>query len=164
MKIIFFDVDGVLNCESTEKGVRSKSRCGSFTGIDKDKVKRLATIVEKTNAKLVLISDWKIGWEPFKRYDKALNPHAKYLDDHLKRKGDLYIIDKTEDEEPDLRGSGIKNWLSRHPDVTDWIVLDDTYFSDYFDSNIVEHLILTDPIVGLTDENVEAAIKILNNY
>ena len=156
MKIIFLDIDGVLNCNT------SKSRCGDFIGIDKDKVKRLASIVEQTNAKLVLISDWKIGWEPFKRYDKVENPHAKYLDDHLERKGKLYLIDKTRESNLNLRGSGIRDWLTKHPDVTAWVILDDYAFSDYSDIDIVSHIIYTDPATGLTDNDVAEAINILN--
>ena len=39
MKLIFLDIDGVLNCAI------SKSRCFGCLGIDDDKVKRLKTIV-----------------------------------------------------------------------------------------------------------------------
>lgn len=50
MKIIFLDVDGVLNCQN------SKSNCYGIMGIDDDKVSRLRKIVECTDAKIVLIS------------------------------------------------------------------------------------------------------------
>ena len=92
MKAIFLDIDGVLNNFSTDKQTRSKSRCGALIGIDKDKVKRLAKIIEKTNAILILISSWKMGWEPKGNYTVDRfnsNYHAKYLDNHLKKKGKL---------------------------------------------------------------------------
>ena len=56
MKIIFLDVDGVLNCKS------SKSRCGGFLGIDDSKVKLLKEIIDITGAKIVLSSSWRYGW------------------------------------------------------------------------------------------------------
>ena len=56
MKVIFLDIDGVLNNEY------SKTRAPSgVIGIDGDKVKRLRKIVESTGAKLVLTSSWKTG-------------------------------------------------------------------------------------------------------
>ena len=51
MKAIFLDIDGVLNCNGVNGKGRSKSRCGAFLGIDKDKTQRLAKIVRETNAK-----------------------------------------------------------------------------------------------------------------
>lgn len=55
MKVIFLDIDGVLNC------VTSKSYCGMYVGVDADKIRRLARIVEETGAKIVLSSDWRDG-------------------------------------------------------------------------------------------------------
>ena len=50
MKIIFLDIDGVLNCSE------SKSECLGYTGIDTVRIKRLKRIIEETNAKIILIS------------------------------------------------------------------------------------------------------------
>lgn len=124
--VIFLDVDGVLNCDT------SKSRCGIYFGIDKDKVKRLASIVEATSADIILTSTWKIGWcrNPSPGYilsfdtptfDKA----AKYLNNHLWKKGKLIIKDKTKERDLKYRGTGIRNYLEKHPEITGWVVLDD---------------------------------------
>ena len=42
--VIFLDVDGVLNCETSKSYVITEDG-RVLTGIDKDKVKRLASIV-----------------------------------------------------------------------------------------------------------------------
>lgn len=47
MKIIFLDIDGVLNYEN------SKSK------VEEEKVKLLKEIVDKTGAEIVLSSDWR---------------------------------------------------------------------------------------------------------
>lgn len=169
-KAIFLDIDGVLNAYGTDKENRSKSRCGNCIGIDKDKVKRLSKIVQKTNAILILSSSWKIGWEPkgkyivdrYDIYNTANNYHAKYLDNHLKKKGGLVITDKTREKNLYYRGMGIKAYLFLHPEITDWIVLDDEIFIDFKERGIIPHLVKTDPIWGLTDDDAEAAIKMLN--
>ena len=77
MKVIFLDIDGVLNCQS------SKSSCHGMVGIDNDKVKRLKEIVKATGAKMVLISTWKTDWQKEKETEhiplsvlKTLYPSA----------------------------------------------------------------------------------------
>lgn len=169
MKAIFLDIDGVLNCNGVNGKGRSKSRCGAFLGIDKDKTQRLAKIVRETNAILILTSSWKIGWEPKGNYtvdetniySYSSNYHAKYLDNHLKKKGKLVITDKTRERNLNYRGMGIKEYLIRHPEITKWIVLDDDIFIDYQERKILPHLVQTDCNYGLTDDDAEAVIKML---
>ena len=159
MKVIFLDIDGVLNC-STSKSFCHDDLCGIIHGIDSDKVKRLAKIVEATNAKIVLSSDWRVGWE--KHYMTRKPSHAKYLDNHLKKKGNITIFDKTPLFHSGYwRGEEILTYLRSHPDITNYVILDDTLFEDFSDKEISEHLVLTDHKVGLTDGGVEKAIKIL---
>ena len=50
MKVIFLDIDGVLNEE------KSRSRCVGYKGIDDKKAENLAKIVRATDAKIVLVS------------------------------------------------------------------------------------------------------------
>lgn len=161
MKAIFLDIDGVLNNFNTNKKYRSKSRCRGLIGIDKDKVKRLAKIVQETNSILILTSSWKIGWELKLSEINTLNYHAKYLNNHLKRKGNLFITDKTREYNLNYRGKGIQSYLIKHPEITEWIVLDDEIFIDYEREGIMPHLIQTNSDLGLTNEDTDAAIKML---
>lgn len=159
MKVIFLDIDGVLNCD-TSKSYCHDDTCGIIVGIDSDKVKRLAEIVNATDAQIILSSDWKDGWNKY--YTGRKPSHIKYLDNHLYKKGKLIIKDKT----PDIgkgwnRGEEILLYLKAHPDIDNYVILDDTFFDDFIIKEIEEHLILTDYKVGLTDENVQSAIKIL---
>ena len=71
MKVIFLDVDGVLNTKY------SKSRCGRFIGIDKDKVAQLKRIVDETDAEIVLSSTWRLGYNKDGHF---LQEHGVYLD------------------------------------------------------------------------------------
>lgn len=56
MNYIFFDVDGVLN--GTDEN-------GKFLDaeVHKDKVERLARLAKKTNAKIIMSSCWRNGWD-----------------------------------------------------------------------------------------------------
>lgn len=152
-KVIFLDIDGVLNCQS------SKSKCAGFIGVDNSKVKILKEIVDKTNAKIILISSWKNNWEKDKdiiRYD------GKYLDKKLKKQG-LYILDKTKDSGSN-RGEGIYNFIKEN-NVKYWVVIDDVIFYDYRKYGINDHLVKTEFYKddgGLQEKHIKIVINILN--
>lgn len=153
MKVIFLDVDGVLNWAGSE----SRSPNG-FVGVDDSRVKRLAKIVEHSNAAIVLVSTWKEEWD---HNIENCSADCKYLVKKLARRG-LRIIAKTTDQMSD-RGRGIAEWLDRHGEhVEAWIVLDDDAFADYETYGIMPHLVKTSfGDHGLTDEHVVQAIQML---
>jgi len=152
MKVIFLDVDGVLNFAKSE--ARSPS---GYIGIAEACVKRLRKIVDQTNAKVVLTSTWKKEWS---MNLEECTPEGVYLTKKLVRHG-IHILSKTTDGIVN-RGEGIHNWLLQHDNVTNWIVLDDDIFSDYEQFQIYPHLVLTEFSTGLQDEHVTQAIQLLN--
>ena len=89
MKLIFLDVDGVLNRVQTK--AQAPSGC---TGIETELVKNLAKIVNETNALIILTSDWKVGWEAV---SVCCSEDAKYLNEMLAKEG-LQIVGKTYDD------------------------------------------------------------------
>ena len=74
MKVIFLDIDGVLNGNSYFTGALVKLKMRKLFrfiekkfnrdlyGVHKDKVRRLAKIVHKTGAKVVMSSSWRDGY------------------------------------------------------------------------------------------------------
>ena len=135
MKIIFLDVDGVLN---------SVQDNFSWT-IESDKhLILLACIVRRTNAKIVVSSSWR---------------NCSLLDTLKKRLNDfsMSIYDKTKDIGE--RGLEIKDWLDNHNDIESFVILDDEDFDikSYFPNNFVK----IDEEVGLQKEDVEKCIHIL---
>lgn len=159
MKIIFLDVDGVLNCRGT------KARCEGFTGIDKKKVALLKQIIDSTDAKVVLSSTWRLGY--VKSYDgyNEMQHSRKYLERKL-REQDIFVYDVTPDHGKMgyHRPEEIYDWLNQHDDVTNIVIMDDEDFlwsehnmdmywveSSYVDCN-----------GGINQEHVDKAIHILN--
>lgn len=139
MKIIFLDVDGVLNSEQDRF---------SWT-IESDKhLILLACIVRRTDAKIVVSSSWR---------------NCGLLDTLKTRLNDfsMSIYDKTCYSEHGIRGLEIKEWLDNHSDVESFVILDDEYFDikSYFPNNLVK----TNTKVGLQKEDVEKCIAILSN-
>lgn len=157
MNTIFLDIDEVLNCDT------SKSYCGQYVGIDKDKTQILSHIVKETDSEIILTSTWKVGWEPYRHYNSELYPEAKYLDNHLKKKGDLKILNKTREKNLLDRGTGIVTYLHIHPEIKNYVILDDEIFPDFnkFPNKIFPHLVQTNTHIGLTEKDAELAIKIL---
>ena len=154
IKVIFLDVDGVLNDSKCNARV-----CSSLIGIRDRLVKNLAAIVEATDAVIVLTSSWKSEWHR-NTFARDQPDMGKYLQNKL-AKQHLYILDKTKDD-GDNRGEGIQRWLANHPSVTNWIVLDDDIFPDYYAQGIIPHLIHTSfRNGGLTTKHAERAIAIL---
>ena len=160
MKLIFLDIDGVLN------DIDSKSRCGIFKGIDDDKVQRLKQIVDATDARIVLTSTWKTHWDKNK---DLIEDMGNYLNRKFKKQG-LRVIDKTTDDGIH-RGAGIINYINNfHTEVESWIVIDDEYFCDYKELDIISHMIKTvffdcyntNGSGGLQDLHVKLAIELLN--
>lgn len=155
MKVIFLDIDGVLNEE------KSRSRCCGYLGIDDKKVENLAKIVEETNAKIVLISTWKDDWR--KTYKAHQGMMANYLDRKLKKQG-LVALDKTKSIDKHgfhfSRGEGILQYLADNK-VEKYVILDDNQFN-YDSCGLSDYYIKTDAYNGgLTEELAVKAIKLL---
>ena len=156
MKVVFLDVDGVLNYESCH------DKFGEYLGVVDECVARLAEIVFSCSppAAIVLTSSWKELWDHQPINSKELDPMAKYLVDKLRKHG-LHLTARTEEKNPMQRGMGIQGWMRKVGNIDGWVVLDDEVFGDYEERGIMSHLVKTSNGVGLSDRGVEKAIKIL---
>ena len=156
MKVIFLDIDGVLNEEN------SRSRCCGYKGIDDKKVGNLAKIVKATGAEIVLISTWKDDWRKTDKRHQGMM--ANYLDRKLAKQG-LTVLDKTESVDKSSgfhlsRGEGILQYLSTHS-VEKYVILDDYQF-DYDGCGLTGNYVKTDNNNGgLTEELAHKAIGFL---
>ena len=129
MKVIFLDVDGVLNSDKFFDNNIDNSY------IDEKTVRLLKKAVEETGAKVVVSSSF--------RYTRSFGK----VQEILLKNG--ITFDKTPflDNE---RGKEIKQWIDEHSkiskelkassEVEDYVVLDDEIFDD-FDEEILSHLI-----------------------
>ena len=152
MKVIFLDIDGVLNTPSSE------NRCGEYIGIDDDKVERLKQIVEKTKAEIVLISTWKKYWRKEDKLKPLQDYSANYLDEKLAKQG-LKAIDKTKDKADGRylsRGESILEYVYRN-NVKKYIILDDCQF-DYDGCYLTDCLIKTKKAEGLTKADRKSVV------
>lgn len=160
--IIFLDIDGVLNSNFWNENHQKEISDGTL--IDAEKIGLLASLVHKTDAKIILHSGWRF-W--FDSQLKPLRREAERLVEMLAKEG-LEIAGIT----PDLTTEEIKKtkkfslvkaeeilaWLKSHRDVRGWVVLDDL---DLHNTLIEKHQVKMNSMVGLTPEETVMAEKIL---
>ena len=111
MKVIFCDVDGVLNNEKT----RGHSPSG-YTGVSNDLIRNLKKIVDQTDARIVLSSDWRLVKD-----DPEHGKDYRYLERKLLVVGHLSICDHTDDISWSKRGREICKYVEDHPEEYDRI-------------------------------------------
>lgn len=164
-KIIFLDIDGVLNSNNWYVYIHDTPCDDSRPNfidpdIDYRAVDRLNEIIKNTGAKIVLSSSWRVGdeliWERIKtRLNRA--GIAREL-----------IIDRTPsyNQIGCVRGNEILHWikthydeLGSHLDYKNYVIIDDDIDMLLYQKY---NFINTSFWDGLTDEHVKEAIKILN--
>ena len=140
MKVIFLDIDGVLN------NARSNEESLTFPSIDEDNLQHLKRTIDATNASIVLTSTWKEDYQDNDAIRSFINEKVP-------------VFDTTHDKILN-RGKGILNYLSAHRDVEGFVVLDDEAY-DFVECGLVDHCVKTSYGCGLTEMDAERAIRIL---
>lgn len=145
--VVFLDVDGVLNSHRTVQ----KTPDG-YKGIDDSRVEILAKTIEKMGGgDIVLSSDWK-------ELDPTDDDYL-YLEKKLEKYG-LEISSHTKDQLYD-RGAGILAYLREHPEIEEYVILDDCRFDFENEKKLWERLLLTDGIERAESASHTPAIEAL---
>lgn len=141
MKILFLDVDGVLNRQSL-----LTADAATFVLCPKA-CARLKVLIKKTGAKVVLSSSWRLS-----------EPHVAFLREHG-------VMDEVHEDwctkefsGKCMRGFEIDEWLSRHPEVKRYAIVDD------YDGILPKqrrYFIRTSFVLGLQDRHVTRLVAIL---
>ena len=147
IKVIFLDVDGVLNSRKTERTTKN-----GYTFVGVRHLKNLKQIVAATGAKVVLSSDWR-----YDRDDPGHNSDFLELRDELRKYG-IEFYGFTPEFLGAHRGAEIDAWLVEHPEVESFVILDDR--SDIEPNK--GHWVRTTMSRGLDIKETEDAIRILN--
>lgn len=140
MKVIFLDVDGVLN------------HGNSKIKVEDDKIQFLKQIIDETGAKIVLSSDWRF-WLGTDDRDVAL------LQEKLKGIG-AEIVSSTPNSKHGYRGAEIYQWINEWQGETidKFVILDDRDDIKPYMNKFVQ----TSFNLGLQEKHVRKAIQLLN--
>ncbi|HEY0708182.1 MAG TPA: HAD domain-containing protein [Polyangia bacterium] len=147
MKIIFLDIDGVLNDRSRDPAAESSS-------FDRAAVARLNRVLATTGAKLVLSSSWRYvildGTMTLGGFDFLLRTHGMAQES---------LIGVTcEDEVVPGRAAQIRRWLDQHGPCGVWAAVDD---HDLALGEDAWRQVRTQWELGLTDADADRLIEIL---
>jgi hypothetical protein len=176
VKVLFLDVDGVLNSAAFLARVE-----GSFARgpdwvhmLDAEPCARLERVLAATGAKIVLSSSWRHhvdaglmtvmlrrrGVEAAEVVD--MTPHFVRVNncnmqrsrcaEPLRRSTLIFAPDEYGE-----RGHEIQRWLTLHPEVTEFAIVDDN--SDM--AHLRDRLVLTSWGTGMLDEHADALIATL---
>ena len=142
MKVLFLDIDGVLNRDTTEEKLGPEFGIyASFMGIDAKLRDMLRNWLDAhPNVDVVLSSTWRLD---------------ERMAAEVRRQG-IDFIDVTRNLKN--RATEIDEWLSRHPQVTHYAILDDIrQFSAVQQIRFVQ----TSYVHGLREKNLKAIEVIL---
>lgn len=117
--------------------------------LDDGAIDLLKTIVESTNSEIVLSSSWRWYKESREKIKEQLQKHnLKFID-----------ITPTRTDKTLKREEEIQIWLDSHPEVVNYVILDDEKISC---ESMKKHHVKTTFSRGLTIESAQTAIEILN--
>lgn len=135
MKVLFLDIDGVLN------RVGTRERYHGFMGIDPVLASKVRKIILDTDAAIVLTSTWRYFQDGREEVDR-----------HVCR-----TFDVTPTADTGFRGEEVKMWLDQHPEVTRYAIVDDD--TDFYAD---QPLFATNWQTGITDEVAQQVAEFLN--
>lgn len=157
MKVIFLDFDGVITTP--------KSKCK----LDPERMALLGRILDATDAKIVISSSWRrysleetikhitdasnffVGGNPFPYPEAVVGVTERMYS---------FCYPNNERHFGLPRGCEIEHYLNQHSNIDSYVIIDD-------DQDMLlcqaENFVHTDGEIGLTEDDVEKAIKILNN-
>ncbi len=158
-KYLFLDIDGVLNTGQYSNYLVENGLCETDADgylFDPDAVEWLEYIIEKTDAKIIITSTWRldgdmqalwrnrdlagevIGITPTLLREKGVGKFSCWFDD---------------------RGMEVEAWLQDNAiDPYKYAILDD---EDGYLPSQSEHLVLTNPMTGITEDVADKVISIL---
>jgi hypothetical protein len=144
-RIVFLDVDGVLNVPTTGYDAYAEG-----INIEPAKLPLLKYLVDFTNAEIVLSSSWR-------SHRSSCEDIGQVLGDY----GMVYRNCTPDYKGATIRGEEISAWLSIQNERENirYVILDD-YPPLHFCGH-EKHLVTVDPQKGLTESDVDKAVKIL---
>lgn len=155
-KILFLDVDGVLNTDSMFAQQTGDDATGTYKLCDK-RIAMLNAMLEAVGAKVVLSSSWRRSAS-----------HVAFLEEQgaLKHKHEDWRTGESPVRDLDTgaylhheRGREVAEWLSRHPEVTQYAIIDDL---EGFLPEQNRYMVRTSSYFGLGKKHIRVLTRLLS--
>ncbi len=151
MKIIFLDFDGVITTYD------------SGWTISVEKLLLLDKIIQKTDAKIVVTSSWKLEYNNAEEFKNNLNKKRCSINVKAETPFEKFveqIYDITDNNGP-WRCDEIQRYIENNKDkIESYVILDDD--DDMLEEQLF-NFVHTDSYYGLSEKEVELSINILNH-
>lgn len=151
MKVLFLDIDGVVN---KQENFNPSKKPGPYP-LDVYCAFLVGRIQLQTGCEVVLSSSWRNHPEGVENVSERV---VRLLDKTPDIYNDKPVFARGREWPHSIRGDEVNAWLSEHPEVTKYAILDDD--GDFYDD---QPLFQTTFKEGLTDEIAEAVIEHLNS-
>jgi hypothetical protein len=133
MRVIFLDIDGVLN----RTGYHPAESTGLRSWIEPELASRLSAVIDATSASIVLSSDWRVGRE------------LDVLQHELAAAGVIGVLHGVTPILGPPRWREIEAWLAKQPIAPEaFVIIDDGFDMGPFAGRFVR----TSPLTGLDHE------------
>ena len=159
MKIIFLDIDGVLNSDTWQKTDQYKMGKNPEKWFDPNAVNLLNKLIDETKAKIVLTSTWRLEYslEEMRKIFSNVGIKCDLID---------FTPDLTNNNDYVVRGNEILKWCKENHDVigtnplsyNDFIILDDNSDMLLWQS---KYFFQTDKLCGLSPTVTREDIRML---
>jgi hypothetical protein len=161
-KILFLDFDGVLLPDSlahkqVEKNGLNPDNYLEIVEFDQHCVANLNKIIAATHAEIVLSTSWAMG-NSISKLSNCLLRNGIDPSNIFEYDDPIHGSWLTPRKMSSLRSNEIGWWIGNHPEITNWVAIDDDPSILHLKTNYVR----TNPAVGLNAEAASKAITILN--
>ncbi len=153
MKIIFLDIDGVLNSDAwfTKLSENKMIYFSVVRDLDKDAVKILNRIIKESGAKIVISSSWRLMF--------TLDEIKTVLKDNgFEFVNEIIDITPKRHTFPSRRGNEIQEWITVNQFKGPFVIIDD----DGDMEHLMDRLVQTSWSHGLKEEHIPKCLKLLN--
>ena len=146
MKILFLDVDGVLNNDDWMWDMFKAYKVNAYKHniLNEAALCQLRRIINETDAKIVVSSSWRLVKTDYDDLKRWLKMFGMEVYSETPYKGGI-------------REDDIEAWLEEHDDVEQYVILDDE--DDM--GQLYGHLVQTNFFEGLTKEDADQCIELL---
>lgn len=146
-KVIFLDFDGVIRIP-INGGSGHHDECE----FNQELMVKVAKLCKYVDAQIVVSSDWR-NMENKEEISSLLEPHL-----------DVLLHEDWGTPITGYRWNEILKWLSQHPEVSNYAILDD--HDKHFEGAppaLLKRLVLTNAKVGISSHDIQQAAYILGN-
>ncbi len=154
-KVLFLDIDGpLIPGRAYPRGYRPDMElflAGVYNKFDQVAIDNLNHICEEFGWKLVIHSSWIRYAGPVETFEHCVKEGLKETNFH-----NHFSCDREEH----FRYTRIAKWLAKHPEVTEYLILDDQPYHEDFSGyphpeDMAEHVLLVDFEDGLLSKHYE---------